>query len=183
MGHIKLFNIKAKKIHCILENEIKKYDLAYEMTRGDLLIRFVESASGVSDWAALYNQLIEFKNEVKDELIPHFTNWQAKYDEGIEKKLETVYRDMTKDLKESGIITRVLQTQLMLQLMQFNYLLNIKKIKHLIVVDDKNSQEKITLPEMAATLTEVILKDRDGDTLKNICKLLMEWRQSDGKRI
>lgn len=167
-----ILNTKCNPKHCTLEYKIKKEDPTFEMSRADLLKRFVQEGEKVEDWMVPYSWLGEIE---LDEDAPQFTNWQAKYDEETARKLVDVKKNMQQSLQTGGVITKVLQTQFMLQLLMVNYLESVKKAK-LRIKSDNTVAEEIGLPEMSAIFTEMMLSDRDCESLKEIRTILLKWR-------
>ena len=168
------FSSKSNPKHCDLEAKIKSIDQNQDKSRSALLARFASAAEGVTDWMPYYYLLGDVEH-VDD--APQFNSWQAHYDSDTDKKLKTIRQNMERSLKEGGVITKVLQTQFMLQLLMINYLECLKK-SILTIKADKQVDEEIGLPEMAAIFTEMILTDRDNEALKEIRKILVEWRNA-----
>ena len=121
-----ILNIKSNQKHCTLEYLIKKSDGAQDMSRAGLLKRMAIAAEPVENWMPTYTRLSDLKLEKE---APAFTNWQAKYDKETAIILDKVKNNMQKSLKEGGVITRVVQTQFMVQLLMINYLEHLKKAK------------------------------------------------------
>lgn len=169
-----LLNTKCNPKHCTLEYAIKREDPTCEMSRADMFKRFVLEADKVTDWMVPFTQLGEVK---LDKDAPQFTNYQAKYDEETAEKLANVRKRMQESLQDAGVITKVLQTQFMLQLLMVNYLNSLKKAK-LTIKADKTVAEEISLPEMSAIFTEMMLSDRECEALKGIRKILVDWRNA-----
>ena len=169
-----ILNTKCNPKHCTLEYQIKKEDSTVEMSRADLFKRFVREGEAVKDWVPVYELL---RNVKTDGNAPQFTNWQAKYDAETAEKFEKVKEDMTASLIKGGVITKVLQTQYMLQLLMVNYLDHLKKAKLLLNTDGKVSDD-IDLPKMSAIFTEMILTDRECESLDEIRKILVDWKNA-----
>ena len=169
-----LFSSKCNPKHCDVEFEIKIFDQNPEKSRSALLERFTVAAESKTDWMPTYYLL---PNIVHHEDAPQFDSWQAKYSAETGERLQTIRKNMEKSLKEGGVITRVLQTQFMLQLLMVNYLESVKK-DILAIKADKMVDEEITLPEMSAIFTEMMLTDKDCDALKGIRKILVDWRNA-----
>lgn len=170
-----VLNTKCNQKHCDLEAEIKRLDPNQDKTRPALLKRFLDVAEAKIDWMPSYYLLANVEH-IED--APQFNSWQAKYDVETAGKLQLVRQNMEKSLKEGGVITRVLQTQFMLQLLMVNYLESLKKDILAIKADKMVDEEKITLPEMSAIFTEMMLTDKDCDALKEIRRILVDWRNA-----
>lgn len=169
-----MLNVKCNSKHCTLEYLTKQFDTSQDVSRSGIFKRAVMAAETVENWMDVYNLLSNLKIE---ESAPKFTNWQAAYDEDTANILARVKQSMQKQLKASGVITRVLQTQFMLQLLMANYLEHLKQEK-LSIKADKMLNEEITIPEISAVFTEMILTDKDCEALKEIRKILVEWRNA-----
>lgn len=169
-----ILNIKSNQKHCTLEYLIKKSDGAQDMSRAGLLKRMAIAAEPVENWMPTYTRLSDLKLEKE---APAFTNWQAKYDKETAIILDKVKNNMQKSLKEGGVITRVVQTQFMVQLLMINYLEHLKKAK-LSINANKIVDKEISIPEMSAIFTEMILTDKECESLKDIRKILVAWRNA-----
>ncbi|MDY4097937.1 MAG: hypothetical protein SOY47_14690 [Lachnospiraceae bacterium] len=169
-----ILNTTCNQKHCTLEYLIKQGDSAQDMSRAGMFKRFVLKAEGIEDWMSKYTLLSDLKLE-KD--APQFTNYQAKYDSETREKLAQIKKRMQKSLLEGGVITKVLQTQFMLQLLMVNYLEYLRETK-ISLKADKLVAEEIDLPEMAAIFAEMMLTDREGDSLKEIQRILVNWRNA-----
>ncbi len=170
-----LFSSKCNPRHCDVEFDIKKLDRNPEKSRSALLERFTAAAESITDWMPSYHLLLNIEHH---EDAPQFDSWQAKYSAETGEKLQIIRRNMESSLKEGGVITRVLQTQFMLQLLMVNYLESLKKDILAIKADKMVDEEKITLPEMSAIFTEMMLTDKDCDALKEIRRILVDWRNA-----
>lgn len=169
-----LLNTTCNSKHCSLEKWIKEEDPAQDKSRAGYFKRAVLVAETVDDWVPVATLLSDLK---LDKDAPQFTNFQAKYDTETREALDVIKEKMQKSLIEGNIIKRVLQTQYMLQLLMMNYLEHIRANK-LTIKADKMVDEEIDLPEMAALFTEMMLTDRDCDALKEIRKILVDWRNA-----
>lgn len=169
-----ILNTTCNPKHCTLEYLIKRGDSAQDMSRAGMFKRFVLKAEGIEDWMSRYTMLSDLKLAKE---APQFTNYQAKYDAETREKLEKIKKRMQKSLMEGGVITKVLQTQFMLQLLMVNYMEYLRETK-LSLKADKLVAEEIDLPEMAAIFTEIMLTDRDGNSLKEIRRILVNWRNA-----
>ena len=167
-----VLNTKCNPRHCDLEAEIKRLDPNQDKTRPALLKRFLDAGEQRTDWMPVYYLLADV---VHNDDVPQFNSWQAKYDAETGKQLKAVRRNMEKSLKSGGVITKVLQTQFMLQLLMINYRESLKR-DILSFKAEKMVDEEINLSEMAAIFTEMILTDRECDELKEIRRILVEWR-------
>lgn len=166
-------NVRCNWKHSTLEYLIKQADGAQDMTRSGLLKRMVLLAEPVKDWMPIYESLCGLKFEKS---APEFTNWQAKYDDEIAQKLAQIRDDAQKSLKTGGVIRRTLQTQFLLQLLMFNYLEHLRHMR--VSLDgDEEVEEAIDLPAMASIFTAMMLTDKDGEALKKIKKILIDWRK------
>ena len=169
----KTINIKCTWRHSTLEYLIKKADSSQDISRAAVFAREVKAAQEVKDWIKVQKSLSELKKE-KD--APEFTNLQAKYDDETAQILEEVKNNIYNQLKEAGVITKVLQIQFMVQLIQANYLKVLEEEKLIIKAD--NMVESIDLPEMTKIFTEMMLKDKNCEELKQIRKILVDWRNN-----
>lgn len=163
-------NVKTGWKHAVLEYQIKQLDRAQDMTRSGLFKRAVLLAEPVKDWMPVYMSLCLLKFE-KD--APEFTNWQARYDDETSQKLAQIKEDAQRSLKAGGVIKRTIQTQFLLQLLMLNYLDHLRHMR-LSVDDDVDLPD---LPAMSGIFTEMMLVDRDCDALKEIQKILADWRR------
>ena len=168
-----LLNTTVNAKHCTLERFIRAEDPAQDKSRAGYFKRAVLVGKAVDDWKPIATLLSDLK---LDKDAPQFTNFQAKYDNETREALDVVKEKMQKSLIEGGIIKRVLQTQYMLQLLMCAYLEHIRANKLTIKTDKMVDEEAIDLPEMSALLTKMMLTDRDCDELKEIRKILVDWR-------
>lgn len=169
-----LLNTTCNSKHCSLEKWIKEEDPAQDKSRAGYFKRAVFVAETVDNWVTMATLLSDLK---LDKDAPQFTNFQAKYDSETRQALDKVKEKMQKSLIDGKIIKRVLQTQYMLQLLMINYLEHIRANK-LTIKADKQVDEKISIPEMSAIFTEMMLTDRDCDALKEIRRILVDWRNA-----
>ncbi len=167
-----LLNTTCNAKHCSLEKWIKEEDPSQDMSRAGYFKRAVLAAKTVDNWVPAAMLLSDLK---LDKDAPQFTNWQAKYDSETREALDAIKEKMQKSLIEGNIIKRVLQTQYMLQLLMINYLENIRANK-LTIKANKRVDEEIDLPAMSALLTEMMICDRDCVALKEIRKILVDWK-------
>lgn len=169
-----LLNTTCNSKHCSLEKWIKEEDPAQDKTRAGYFKRAVLVAETVDDWVPVATLLSDLKID-KD--APQFTNFQAKYDAHTRNSLDAIKEKMQKSLIEGNIVKR-LQTQYMLQLLMFNYLEHIRSNKLTIKADKMVDEEEIDLPEMSALFTEMMLTDRDCESLKKLRRILVDWRNA-----
>ena len=170
----KLLNIKTNKRHSILEYLIKKYDPSQDMSRAAVFEREVIAGETVTDWKLIRPLLsnLEENDEAKD--APVFSNLQAKYSEDTEKILNGVRQKILEDLQ--GPDFKILQTQYMVLLLQANYLEILKKDKLIIKSEGMIDETDMNMPEITKTLCEMMLTDKDCNELKEIRRIMIEWR-------
>ena len=167
-----MINIKSNWKHASLEYQIKKFDTSQDLSRSASLIREVRAADKVQDWKPIKGLLSKVE---RLEDAPTFANLQAKYDDESGKILERVKEKILFDLKGD---LKVLQTQYLVQLLQVNYLEEVKKEALAVRADQQVEIEDIDAPEMAKLLVEMILLDKDSDALKEIRNILVDWRNN-----
>lgn len=167
-----LLNIKSNWKHSTFEYLIKKVDSSQDMSRSAVFEREVKAARGVDNWKAIQTTLSDLK---KEEEAPIFTSFQAKYDDETAEILEGVKKDILTQLEGS---LKVLQTQYMVQLLQANYLETLKREKVALKADEFVEETDVDLPEMSKIFTEMMLKDKDCSELKQIRKILVDWRNA-----
>ncbi len=166
-----MINIKCNWKHASLEYQIKKFDTSQDLSRSAILIREIQAADKVQDWKPIKGLLS--KIERLDD-IPTFANLQAKYDEEIGEILECVKNKILLDLDD----LKVLQTQYLVQLLQINYLEELKKEALAVRTDHQIEIKDIDAPEMVKLLVEMILLDKDSAALNEIRKILVNWRNN-----
>lgn len=172
MSEHKLLNIRTNRKHSILEYLIKKHDPSQDMSRAAVFEREVRAGENVKDWGSI-KPLLSGLEECEDaQDAPIFTNLQAKYDRETESILAKVRKKMFEDLHCSDF--KILQTQYMVLLLQANYLETLKHQK--LTINTKYEETNITMPEMAQILCEIMLTDKDCKELKEIRKILIDWR-------
>lgn len=164
-------NIKSNWKHSTFEYLIKKVDSSQDMSRSAVFEREVKAARGVDNWKAIQATL----SDLKKEEVPIFTSFQAKYDDETAEILEGVKKDILTQLEGS---LKVLQTQYMVQLLQANYLETLKREKVALKADEFVEETDVDLPEMSKIFTEMMLKDKECSELKQIRKILVDWRNS-----
>lgn len=169
----KLFNVKTNWKHSTQEYIIKKLDISQDMSRSAVFERAVKAAVNVTDWSSIQVLLAGL---VKNAEAPVFTNFQAKYGEDTEEMLIGVRAKMLKDLQKSGL--KVLQSQYVVLLLQANYIQKLKDER--LSIKDKThvDEENVDIPEMAKIFCEMMLSDKDGQDMKTIKKILVEWRNT-----
>ena len=165
-------NIKSNWKHSTFEYFIKKVDSSQDMSRSAVFERAVKAARGVDNWKVIQATLSDLK---KEDEAPIFTSFQAKYNDETAEILERVKKDILKQLEGS---LKVLQTQYMVQLLQANYLETLKREKVALKADELIQEKDVDLPEMSKIFTEMILKDKDCSELKQIRKILVDWRNA-----
>ena len=169
-----ILNTKCNTKHCTLEFLIKEQDPAQDLSRAGILKRSVLAAEHIEDWMPSATLLTDLKLEEK---APQFSNFQAEYDAETREKLDVIKKKMQKSLMNGGVITKVLQTQYMLQLLEINYLESLKEAKRSLKA--KINEEKIGLPEMSAIFTEMMLTDRECPEIEEIRIILLDWRKAN----
>jgi F0F1-type ATP synthase alpha subunit len=167
-----LLNIKCNRKHSTLEFLIKKFETSYDVSRSAIFERAVKAAQSVPDWRETHTLGLEVK-EIDE--APLFTNFQAKYDDETENILKEVRVKMFSDLKAIGF--KVLRKQYMLFLLQVNYLEKLQKDKLAIRTEHINEENK-DLPEIMKSLMQMIILDKDCDSLKRISEIIIEWRNN-----
>ncbi len=165
---VNFLNIKTNYKHCTLEYRIKKLDPAQDMSRSAVFERAVRAAKGVDNWKAIQTTLSNLKVE---EEAAVFTGLQVHYDDETACILKEVEKDIC---EQCGL--HILQRQYMVQLLQAQYLETLKREKLSLKTGSMIDESDIGLPEMASILVEMMLKDKDCDNLKQIRKILVEWR-------
>lgn len=117
-----------------------------------------------------------------EEKAPQFSNFQAEMDADTREKLDGIKKKMQKSLVKGGIITKVLQTQYMLQLLGINYLESLRESK-LLLKAKKIDEDKIGLPEMSAIFVEMMLTNRECAELEEIRSILIDWRRKNEESV
>lgn len=175
-----IINVKINSKIFTLERHIRSLDRAQDISRASILKNAVISAKEVEDWGPIYQDLTKLEVE-KNASVNNNSSWQAKYDEKIGGTLETVREKMFNSLVENEIISSILQKSFFLQLLLMNYysLLKLKQIDCECEGEgEAEDKENITIPEIAACFTELILTDKDSRTLQEIKKLLINWKKT-----
>lgn len=166
-----LLNIKCNWKHSTLEYLIKKYDASQDMSRAAVFEREVKAAENVDNWKEIQVLLCVLK---KIDEAPTFSNFQAKYGTETDEVLKKVREKMIGDLKVTGL--KVLQSQYMVLLLQVNYLEFLKKEKLAIKANDLVEEQNVDMPEMSKIFCEMMLCDKDCNEIKEIRKILVDWR-------
>ncbi len=166
-----LINVKTNKKNCVCEYLIKRYDVSQDMSRAAVFEREVREAEKVEDWKAVRSSLAGLE-DIQE--APVFTNLQARYGEETKAALDQVRRKMLADLREAGF--KVLRVQYMLLLLQKNYLDVLMRERTSIKNTGRIEENDVDLPEMAKLMCEMMLRDKDCDELRQIRRILVEWR-------
>ena len=166
-----VFNVKCGHKHAVLEYLIKDIDASQDTSRTALLERFIETATNVEDWMDVYRSLstVEWSRDV-----PKLTTWQAKCDEDALLKIREA---VEKDLIKGGVISKVLQSQFLLQMLMAAYLEKLKR-QRISAKGKYIDEEDITIPMMSALFTELILTDRKNEAVVKIKDILIDWRNN-----
>ena len=167
-----MINIKSNWKHASLEYQIKKFDTSQDLSRSAILIREIKAADKVPDWKEI-KRLLSKVERLAD--APTFANLQAKYDNESAKILERVKDKIRNELKDD---IKILQTQYLVQLLQVNYLEELKKEALAIRAGQQVDPDDIDVPEIGKLFVEMILLDKDSDALKEIKNILVEWRNN-----
>lgn len=170
-----VFNVKCSQKHAILEYLIKDIDTSQDTSRTALLERFIETAAKVEDWMDVYRALSTVEWSVE---APKLTTWQAKCDRDALQKMQKIRQSIEKALIKGGVISKVLQNQFLLQMLMAAYLVELQKQRICISAKGKCIEEDITIPMMFALLSELVLTDKDCDTLLKIRDLLIDWKNN-----
>ena len=167
---VKMININCTWKHSSLEYQIKKLDPAMTMSRSDVFSREILSAEKDVNWREIQTLLsrIERINEA-----PVFSNFQAKYDEKSAAILERIKSEICNDLE-----LKTLQNRYLLLLLQVNYLKKLRESTLKLNTNAQGEYEDIDIPDIAKILMEMILLDRESESLKKIKDILIEWRNS-----
>lgn len=174
-----VLNTKCNSRYCTEEYLIKEEDSAQDMSRAGILKRSVLAAVPIDDWMPAARHLAELELEEK---APQFSNFQAEMDADTREKLDGIKKKMQKSLVKGGIITKVLQTQYMLQLLGINYLESLRESK-LLLKAKKIDEDKIGLPEMSAIFVEMMLTNRECAELEEIRSILIDWRRKNEESV
>lgn len=166
-----LLNIKSNWKHNTLEYLIKQNDPSQDMSRAAVFEREVRAAQGVNNWKEISVLLLYM---VKEDDAPIFTGLQAKYTDEIASILEEVKKNILDQLSDS---IKILQTQYMVQLLQMNYLQKLKRSK-VSLQPEHIDVDDVDIPEMMKIITQIILTEKNSQSLKDIRTILVEWRNS-----
>ncbi len=162
-------SVKTNWRHCTLEYLIKILDSSPDTSRSAIFEREVRAAQGVDNWKEIQEKLLNLE---KQEAAALFTGMQVKYSEEISCILEEVKEDIRNQCN-----LHILQTQYMVQLLHRNYLETLEQKRLFLKTESReNASDNISLPEMLKIFAEMMLKDKDCDALKQIRKILVDWR-------
>ena len=114
-------------------------------------------------------------NLIQDGDAPIFTSFQVKYSNETAEILKQVRADILTQLKDRGMTS--LHNPYLVLLLQVNYLDVLKQEKLKMEAEDNVEETDIDMPEMAKILCEMMLKDKECEQLKQIQKLLINWRK------
>ncbi len=165
-------SFKAGWRHALLENEIRKY-IILNASRGDILEKCISVGKTCTDWSKPYKLLSRLRVENAPE--DYSTSWQCPISDESASDLEEIKMQIQMNLNEHGIIVQKIQQQYVLQLLMANLVEELKG-ESLKVKEKENVSTNLTIPEIMATLTELVLTDRDSDTLIKIKNILLDWR-------
>ena len=169
-----LIKIKTTWRHTTLEYHIKQHDSSQDMSRAAVFEREVKAAEGIKNWKKKQELLAPY-NLIQDEDAPIFTSFQVKCSDETAEKLEQIREDILTQLKGEGM--KSLHNPYLVLLLQANYLDVLKQEKLKMEAEDKIEETNIDMPEMAKILCEMMLKDKECEQLKQIQKLLIDWRE------
>lgn len=164
-------NIKTNYKHCTLEHYIKKLDPAPEMSRSAVFERAVRAAEGADNWKKIQERLFNLKNE---EGATAFSGMQIHFSDATASILETIKKDIC---EQCGL--KVLQAQYMVQLLQVQYLETLERERISLKTENTTDEIDIGLPEMASIFVEMMLKEKDGEHLRQIRNILLDWRRKN----
>lgn len=164
----KMLNFRCNWRHVSLEYQIKRYDPSQDLSRSAVLAREIRAAEKVEDWGQIRDRIREVEC-VKD--APDITNFQAKYNEESAEILERVKKKILEDLPD----LQILQTRYLVMLLQIHYLEELKKAA--LTVRSELQSEDVEAPELVKLLVEMILLDKDSETLQTIRDLLVDWKK------
>ena len=174
MEEQRLLNVKADwRLHTV-EYLVKALDNSQDLSRLAIIQRATDIGVNVTDWLPAYNWLCGLKPESQ---APAFATYQVRSDPETARRLEIIRSSMFSSLKKAGLISSRLQTQYMLKLLLINYLLYLQRGK-IEVRSDDITENDMTIPELAATFAELILTEKDGDTMAALKKILVDWKNS-----
>lgn len=167
----KKLNIRSNWKHSTLEYLIRKNDPSPDMSRGAVYERAVKAAQGIENWKEYQVFLHNMKKEEKAQV---FNSYQVKICDEVEQIRETIRSEILKQLTDIN----VLQEQYMVQLLLANYLEKLKQEKLMLNSENHIEETEVDLPEMSAIFMEIALKDKDCEVLREIRKILVEWRNN-----
>lgn len=165
-------SLKVGWRHALLENEIRKHSML-NASRGDILEKCISVGKTCTDWSKPYKLLSRLRVENAPE--DYSTSWQCPISDESASDLEEIKMQIQMNLNEHGIIVQKIQQQYVLQLLMANLVEELKG-ESLKVKEKENVSTNLTIPEIMATLTELVLTDRDSDTLIKIKNILLDWR-------
>lgn len=157
--------------HAVLEYRIKEIDPNQDLSRSAITERAIEAAKLVDDWKAIRNKLMKL-NRIDTLGTP--VSMQAKVSDASGRDIIKLRNVIAHDLKE--YIER-LQTPYFVQLIWLNYLLFLQQKRKTISEGEYIiTEDEIDLPEMSKIFCEMMLTDKECSELKEIKKILKEWR-------
>lgn len=159
-----------------LEAEIDKLTVFQNLSRNDKTNMGLEKSKDYShgDLMKMLKELKSFKSKIPADIkIP--AALMIFIDEDLEDEVKNFERKLTE-----GNELKIIQTRLEIELLWFILLTELKK--NAVKIEEKNTSvpvsEDITLPELSAIFTEMMLYDKDSDAMKEIRKILVNWRNS-----
>ena len=171
-------SLKVGWRHALLEKEIRQYSTP-DASRGDILEKCISVGKTCTDWTMPYKMLSRLRVENAPE--DYSTSWQCPISDESASDLEEIKMQIQMNLNEHGIIVQKIQQQYVLQLLMANLVEELKG-ESLKVKEKENISTNLTIPEIMATLTELVLTDRDSDTLIKIKNILLDWRNDRNGR-
>ncbi|NLM19028.1 MAG: hypothetical protein GX217_03270 [Clostridiaceae bacterium] len=175
-----LMSIKPNRKHSILERLIKEVDPSQDTSRSSFTCRALEYSVNVDNWFEIKNELDVLK-DITDIDIPKSMN--IRLDERAMMLLNDKVRpQMEQQLKNAGVIKKVLQNRYMLQLLWFHYLKVMKEKAFDVGAKKSIMADKITAPDMFKILAEIVLLNReeDIDTIEKLKTIFSDWRNKNG---
>ena len=159
-----------------LEAEIDKLTVFQNLSRNDKTNMAIEKSEKYShsDLMKTLKDLKSFKSKVPAEIkVPPAL--MIFIDEDLEDEVKTFESKLT----EKNEI-KIIQTRLEIELLWFILLIELRKDAAKIEETDASASvsEDITLPELSAIFTEMMLYDKDSEEMKEIRKILVNWRNS-----
>ena len=173
----KIVNIKCNGRHATLESKIAEFQ-AMDITRADMLKDALNLAKEVKDWYHIYLYLENLESIPISRSKEARYTFQARVDEDTRRLMSEISERMASDLKRQGIISKTLQNQFFLLLLLASYHLELTKKAISTRRNTEDIPEKeLTLPEMSALFTEMMLTDRECVELTKIGEILIDWRK------